>query len=455
MFDLYLDNFRCFVKQDFNFSRINILIGENSAGKSSILKFLLALKQSIDNPLESNFKLNGAEVDLGNYEETVYYHKKNLNIRFAFLFGDSYFKFFSDFITEYFDIKGVGFLKDSNFIKEVKVKFDLSKNLDKNAGIKTHFYNKTLGELIIDIPHLENKGSKFDKRFKCKIVYKKSGNASPYIFEDIDFTKYAFMSLIESQSLFRELKNQEIDQKIFYEIAYFLISQNYIDYHAKKIKFVNPIMTNPSRFYFKKDKSSVYNTVDLEKVIDHVQRGNNQSNKLLADLSKLLKNFELADDIDLIEDAKLPVTELRIKIRDLFSNVKDVGYGVALQLPILFQALLSENGKVGETILIEQPEVHLHPRLQAKFIEALLSIGSKNSYFIETHSEHILRMLQVLVKNKKFGLKSSDISIHYFKRDNLKATVIPISIFENGQLSQKLPSGFYDNSYYLSKSLLE
>ncbi|MGO4710741.1 AAA family ATPase, partial [Chryseobacterium sp. 2TAF14] len=65
MFDLSINNFRSFKNQSFKFSRINILIGENSGGKSSLLKFLLSLKQTIESPYEVNLKLKGDYTDLG------------------------------------------------------------------------------------------------------------------------------------------------------------------------------------------------------------------------------------------------------------------------------------------------------------------------------------------------------------------------------------------------------
>ena len=138
---------------------------------------------------------------------------------------------------------------------------------------------------------------------------------------------------------------------------------------------------------------------------------------------------------------------------------------MSLQLPIFAQAIVSEGLKLskngdefftGQTLLIEQPEVHLHPHLQAKFIETLLSIGDNNVYFIETHSEHIIRMLQVLVKTKKFGLKSEDISINYFRKDG-KSMIKSIHKInpETGKLSPNFPKGFYDVSYDLAFQLMD
>ena len=84
MFNLNINNFRSFQEQDFNFSRINILIGENSGGKSSLIKFLLACKQTLKSQVESNFKLKGNLVDLGNYDEMIYQKESNRDLKFKF-----------------------------------------------------------------------------------------------------------------------------------------------------------------------------------------------------------------------------------------------------------------------------------------------------------------------------------------------------------------------------------
>jgi predicted ATPase len=140
-------------------------------------------------------------------------------------------------------------------------------------------------------------------------------------------------------------------------------------------------------------------------------------------------------------------------VKDLESNLTDVGYGVSLQVPILFQAIMSEV-LGGETILLEQPEIHLHPKLQANFIETLIKYGQRNTYFIETHSEHIVRKLQILIKNREYNLSSNDISIHYFTKQDKKFLITSHTIDEVGRLEPNFPPGFYDNSYTLARQLL-
>ncbi|KAA9041234.1 DUF3696 domain-containing protein [Ginsengibacter hankyongi] len=461
MFNLTVNNYRSFQKQNFNFSKINILIGENSGGKSSLLKLLLALKQTIDSPTEVNLKLTGDFTDLGNYEEVVYYRKKNKKIGIGFASGEKYFDYFLNFLnliekestkTRITEIKNIlNAYKDS----VTNIAFEFSSKLNDHSTIKTVFINDSLGTLEI----IQRKGKDDDnvRQLVCDLKFSFKNQVG--LIENCTSFKEAFFTLVDSE--FRVKCQEQFGANsdyVFYSIAFLLVFQNYIQGQIEKIRFVNPIGTSPKRFYFQEDKKATYKLIDIEKFINVL------SDKTLTEkqykervdlLNKTIKEFGIADEVSIIKDKQLPVLALNVKTKDFWSNITDVGYGVSLQIPILFQALLSEHyTKEGQTILIEQPEVHLHPSLQAKFIETLLSLGSKNTYFIETHSEHIIRKLQVLVKLKKFGLKPEDITIHYFKREPLKFKITEHKILSDGKLEPIFPKGFFDTSYSLVKQLL-
>ena len=112
------------------------------------------------------------------------------------------------------------------------------------------------------------------------------------------------------------------------------------------------------------------------------------------------------------------------------SNISDVGYGVSLQLPIILKCYLAEvlPERRGSIIFIEQPEVHLHPKLHAKLIETLFSLSKHTSYFIETHMQHIIRKMQVLVKEKSNKFSPEDVTIHYMIRNEEDTNVTVHSI---------------------------
>lgn len=457
MFNLGIHNFRSFINEKFNFSRINILIGENSGGKSSLLKFLLALKQTLESPLESNFKLKGDFTDLGNYEEIIYNHNKELNIEFEFEESVKYFKYFTENIS-YFDRQEKEYIHETLiYLKYLEnsltsLKITLTNKLDNHSSILLQFHNDLIGDLILE--HIDTLNEEIHKEIYCNLILRRLSGEEITINDCICY-KEGYFSLLESS--IRNKLSENYNTTIYYEILYLLIFQNFMMNQISKVKFVNPIGTSPKRFYFHEDKKSTYNNIDIEKLINVLgdpNLTNKEYEERISLLNQTINSFGIAEEVEILKNKDFPVLALNVKTKNFWSNITDVGYGVSLQLPILFQALLSENyTRNGETLLIEQPEVHLHPSLQAKFIETLLSIGNKNSYFIETHSEHIVRMLQVLIKTKKFGIKSSDISIYYFKRGTEKFEITNHTICDLGNLTPNFPTGFYDTSYSLAKAL--
>ena len=104
-------------------------------------------------------------------------------------------------------------------------------------------------------------------------------------------------------------------------------------------------------------------------------------------------------------------------------------------------------------MIIEQPEIHLHPALQAKFIEELVKNSGSTSFFIETHSEQKIKKMQVLCKLKK--VKPEDVSIFYFKNENGAFHVSEHKIESSGAITPSFPKGFFDASFLLSMELMK
>lgn len=514
MFNIQINNFRSFVNEEFNFSRINILIGENSSGKSSFLKFLLASKQSLLTPNNRNlnFTFSGDYVDLANYKECIYYNNDDLNLSFKYTFNSDYNSFFRTFLEEeideelnqdqYEDVEdneaqelleepGNDYRFDSKkklsifneFLDQLTENqtyayFEISKELNKHESIITKFGHFQIGELSIQFDKKnDSEEIKLFDNPTCTLIFKDSSSNIDIVLPDIEYQKSGFLTLIMGYSLrfavnkyfevvsdfskienkkLEELSIKEISEILFLKIAFLLSTQNYINYRLSKLEFINPIDTKPARVFLTKDQGSSLNIKDIEDLVSFFSNQNSISDSAYLDLNKILKTSGLAEGIEIVHDSRLPVKELKVKVKDLASNIMDVGYGVSLQLPILLKCLLSEKvtTRRGTTIIIEQPEVHLHPKLHAKFIETILSLGNQNTYFIETHSEYLLRKLQVLIKNKEFNLKPSDVSINYLTRENKKTVKSQHIILANGQLQPNLPSDFFDASFELSLNLL-
>lgn len=143
---------------------------------------------------------------------------------------------------------------------------------------------------------------------------------------------------------------------------------------------------------------------------------------------------------------------LMINKRNIKTNFASESSGLIQILPIIIAINLNNCG----TILLEQPELHLHPKLQSyiaeEFSQSIKENSKNRTLIIETHSEHIIRKIQVLIAKKQFSLKN--IGINYLFVDNGKTETKQMSIDESGFLREPWPDGFFDESYNLSKDLL-
>jgi len=485
MISLSINNFRGFQNQEINLSNFSLLIGENCSGKSSLLKFLLAMKQSLEPPndQESNFTFSGDYADLGSYRESVFNHQNNRRISFKFTFRDDYFKFYKHEIPS---VARVFELEESNSYekrilrrdlrnlslkyisdkidKETTVKYQFSSELDKHSSIKTVFYNKNIGELRIlhkPTPEAEDNKYFYLQGSFCDLSFKSYYAKKTFLLKNVRFDKAAFMSIIYGlslrESIIRDYKGLTADEvkEIFFHISYLLITQNYLTEFLQKIEYINPLASQPERIFLKGDVRRKFKFNNIEKVVKMLDKNSQEDTGFIQLFSNLLAEFGVADDILLRSDIDLPVQELRIKINDIWSNIADVGYGVVLQLPIIFEALSSEyRSKDNRILVIEQPEVHVHPRLQARLIEVLCKLNKNTSYIIETHSEHIIRKLQTIVRNEKYQVKSEDVTITYFIKKGKHTLMQKHSIEKNGALLPKIPSGFFDSTFLLAKELI-
>ena len=108
--------------------------------------------------------------------------------------------------------------------------------------------------------------------------------------------------------------------------------------------------------------------------------------------------------------------QLQVKVRGPKANIVDVGYGVSQILPILVQ-ILSPNVSRHEMSfsLLQQPEVHLHPKAQAEFSSLLARLANKGdrSFIVETHSDYMISRARIDII--RGNIRPEDVSLIYFE----------------------------------------
>lgn len=123
--------------------------------------------------------------------------------------------------------------------------------------------------------------------------------------------------------------------------------------------------------------------------------------------------------------------------------ITDVGFGVSQILPVL---ALCYYAPEGSTLILEQPEIHLHPRVQAGladvFIDAAKSRGVQ--IIIESHSEHLLRRLQRRVAEEQFPADDAALYFAATKDDESRLTTLDLDLF--GTI-KNWPEGFFGDEF--------
>jgi predicted ATPase len=121
-------------------------------------------------------------------------------------------------------------------------------------------------------------------------------------------------------------------------------------------------------------------------------------------------------------------------------NLADVGYGVSQALPIVVDSI---RAGTESTLLIQQPEVHLHPRAQAALGSLLLRLArvEHKSFIVETHSDYMIDRVRMDIRDSE-SFTSEDVRILYFERkDGSTVDILPLSLDGRGNILDA-PTGY-------------
>ncbi|ADL55557.1 DUF3696 domain-containing protein [Gallionella capsiferriformans] len=141
-----------------------------------------------------------------------------------------------------------------------------------------------------------------------------------------------------------------------------------------------------------------------------------------------------------IEGVSAISLRLRSDSRSDFQRPQNVGFGLTQLFPIIVSLLAA---RVGDVLLIENPEVHLHPRAQQNIGILLAETAATGiQVVLETHSDHVLNGVRLAVKQKK--LPASDALIHFFAHRPGQAAVPESPTMDDDGRLNSWPEGFFD-----------
>jgi len=165
--------------------------------------------------------------------------------------------------------------------------------------------------------------------------------------------------------------------------------------------------------------------------------------EIMGEVSEVLQYVFKGASIKLPSQPTEEYLELMLDSKNGTKGYKpvNVGFGYSHVLPIIAQVLLAKQGSI---VIVENPEAHLHPGAQSRFMSFLISQMKKKSIqlFIESHSDHIVNGARLAVKMGE--VNSSDVNVLFVSQDETDMrgvpVVHPITIGSNGALSE-----YYDD----------
>lgn len=215
------------------------------------------------------------------------------------------------------------------------------------------------------------------------------------------------------------------------------------------INYVSPLRAYPKRYYFldRSHVSSSLDTLDGDSITELLK----QNPELKYRVNSWLKHFNLEINVEALEEI---IHKLKVHQNGLNLDITDVGFGISQVLPVIVQGFFA---KAKSLTVIEQPEVHLHPKMQADLGDLFIDIalpetkGGKRKYskslLIETHSEYLLKRIRRRIATGE--INSSEVAIYLVEssKETEGSIITRVDIAKNGNF--EWPEEFYGGELLL------
>lgn len=506
-----LENVKSFVNSgEIEIKPISIFVGRNSSGKSSLIRFPVMLSQTYTEDIFTPFLFFGNQIDYGNFDDVIHNHngeeikftlgfdKKQILRQPVYTYRSRFYKdSFRGILNNHDDYSISVTINKFNkkiVVKEFVFHFGESKlfTILRNSKNK---YNLYFNKLISDTQLVD-----CDDNFKININLRFNKFMPQLEIIHTNILIVQLIQLIDTEGIFdtsnnnilEAIKDQEYDQatkildnlseehqeilnkvQLYVSNIYMIesllksLNRHFISF-ANTLSYIGPFRKDPERIYRESESSYMDVGKNGENASMILRQSHQEKDKLLQKVSNwFLDSMGYKINIEEIDNSNLFKLMVSSPDGKISHNIMDVGYGVAQVLPIVTQIYyentvddeirsMSRYGRK-KTFVIEQPELHLHPAAQASlanlFVQKVID-SSEVNFLIETHSEHFIRKLQVLVADPDVKITNNDIGIYYIDKMEGYSEVKIIHLNENGQFIEQWPPGFFDKSFELSRELV-
>lgn len=500
-----LSNFKGFQKlEQINLKPLTVICGANNSGKSSIIQSLLLMKQSTINRRIAPFETENAlilddkEAHLGDWAEVISKHDTEKKLSWNWkLSGEveveievaidnqlqvSNFKFRDTNSAFSFELAKTKHPKYNLILTGIALP-DLLLTWIYDGQLANSFdlkRTKTFTQIVIDevqftdiivefnslFPHTvmgDFATQSYDVLNRVRKKLKPRGKKPKYL-EFLDQTllelKFDRYRKKNQGNVYTFNPNKRVELTI---PSYIFAIQSLIKFWLS-FRYIGPLRDAPKRFYLFEEIGKInigakgeytplvlameqnkpippyYRSIYEGKIIKEYER--RASDKMVDALNWWLAFMNLPQLMP-TPALKRNINQIKLDSAGIEVYLPDVGFGVSQILPVLIECLRT---KPGETVILEQPEIHLHPSLQSKLGDFLLCMArAGKKIVVETHSEHLIKRLYLRVAQEESNKTRNILNTIFVSFDEQQHSSVTqqIVINEYGEI-ENWPVGFFD-----------
>ncbi len=431
---LRLEHFKSWQRLDLEMAPFTGLFGTNSSGKSAILQYLLLLKQTTettDRKLIMDFGGAHSYVALGSFRDVIFGHDTSLPFRAEIVWSRK------DELALQNPLDGGEVAKGNTLtfrhtVRQSDKGLLTVENMSYQLGPTAFYLKKKEGkkgyQLLTENP--------LDEKFRFKKskgrIWPLPGPVKGYLFPD------------------------EIN--VYYQNAGFLHTLPHeLEQLAERIYYLGPLREWPHRQYAwsgqepgdvgKRGELAIAALLGARKKGRDISRGRGQKKQTLEERVAIwLKELGLIHSFRLLQiGEREDLFEVRVKKTASAAEVllTEVGFGVSQILPVLTLCYFVPEGSV---LLLEQPEIHLHPAVQAGLADVFIDAIKfrKIQIVLESHSEYLLKRL--LRRIAEEALDSENVKLYFCEFREERSHLLPLEVDAFGFV-KNWPQGFFGDSF--------
>ena len=409
---------------------ITAIFGANSSGKSALIQSLLLLKQTAeasDRNLTFHFGGPNALVDLGDFASVAHHHDVSAPVELS---------------LGWERVKPLVVVDADQYVASSKrMAFSVRAGRSNGSSVELEQMHYWLGDAEFGMRrrpeptrfHLYSSGSEFgfELNHRYPMIAGLSRPIKCYGFPD--------------------------DARLFYRNAAFLQDLTFtFEERLSCIHYLGPLRAQPQREY----RWSGARPTDVgragELAVDAVlgsdrTNGHGSNSPAMFEFALEQQISDLFAEIGLLHEFRVeqigdnPLYQVKVKQSESSPEalITDVGFGVSQILPVL---VLCFYAPTGSTIILEQPEIHLHPAAQSALGDVLTAAQQRRGVqiIVESHSEHLLRRLQRRIAEEQ--LSHRDLGVYFCENDGTESHLTTLELDPYGNI-KNWPNDFFGNEF--------